>query len=64
MNAKRLEKLVVKEGWVFIRQSGSHRIFKHSTIIGLVVIPFHGSKDIPKGTLSSILKKSGIKGKK
>jgi len=61
MNALELEKLIKSKGWFFIRQNGSHKIFKHDMIEGIVVIPFHGSKDLPKGTESSILKKAGLK---
>lgn len=48
-------------GWYFIRQTGSHKIYKHEIIKGIIVIPFHGTKDLPKGTEISILKKAGIK---
>ena len=61
MKALELEKLVESSGWYFIRQTGSHRIYKHETIKGIIVIPFHGSKDLPKGTEISILKKAEIK---
>ncbi|MBK8501307.1 MAG: type II toxin-antitoxin system HicA family toxin [Saprospiraceae bacterium] len=60
MKAKELEKLVLEGGWYEIRQRGSHRIYKHNEIRGIVVIPFHGSKDLPKGTERSILKKAGL----
>lgn len=61
MTAKQAEKLIKKEGWFFVRQTGSHVIYKHDQLIGIVVIPFHGSRDLPKGTLNSILKKAGVK---
>ena len=60
MKAKEIEKLVMNNGWYEIRQQGSHRIYKHAEIQGIVVIPFHGSKDLPKGTERSILKKAGL----
>lgn len=60
MKAKELEKLVIEKGWYIDRQQGSHRIYKHGEIKGIVVIPFHGSKDLPKGTERSILKKAGL----
>ena len=61
MTAKQLEKMLKDAGWYFDRQKGSHRIYKHKHIRGIVVIPFHGSKDLPEGTLNSIMKKAGIK---
>lgn len=60
MTAKNLEKHIESAGWFFVRQKGSHKIYKHKSIKGIVIIPFHGKKDIPIGTLKSILKKAGI----
>ena len=61
MKAKVLIKLIEKDGWSFVRQTGSHKIFKHSTKPGIVVIPEHGKEDIKSGTLNSILKQAGLK---
>ena len=61
MKALELEKWIKTMGWYFIRQTGSHKIYKHEIIKGIIVIPFHGTKDLPKGTEISILKKAGIK---
>lgn len=61
MTAKQAEKLIKQKGWFFERQNGSHRIYKHGEFPGIVVIPFHGKRDLPKGTLNSILKKAQIK---
>ncbi len=60
MTAKKIESLVKKGGWFFVRQNGSHKIYKHGAIKGIVVIPFHGNKDLPIGTLKSIIKKAEI----
>lgn len=60
MKALELEKMIVSKGWHFMRQTGSHKIYKHETIGGIIVIPFHGSKDLPKGTANSILKKAQL----
>jgi predicted RNA binding protein YcfA (HicA-like mRNA interferase family) len=47
------------EGWILHRTRGSHRIFKHpQKPEALVVVP-HPKKDIPKGTLSSIMRNAG-----
>ncbi len=61
MKPVELEKLVKKSGWFFDRQTGSHRIYKHGKEKGIIVIPFHGSKDLPKGITLSILKKARLK---
>ena len=54
MKAKELIKLIQKNSWFFERQSGSHKIFKHPTNKGIVVIPDHGKDEIKIGTLNSI----------
>jgi predicted RNA binding protein YcfA (HicA-like mRNA interferase family) len=48
-------------GWLAaIRISGSHHHFRHAVKAGLVTIP-HPKKDLPPGTLNSILKQAGLK---
>ncbi|MBK7227226.1 MAG: type II toxin-antitoxin system HicA family toxin [Saprospiraceae bacterium] len=61
MKALDLEKLIGTKGWYFVRQTGSHKIYKHETISGIIVIPFHGSKDLPKGAETKYFEKSKIK---
>lgn len=48
------------DGWVKIRQRGSHIQLKHPLKPGLVTLP-HPKRDIPLGTLRSIEKQAGIK---
>ena len=59
MRPRELIRLLEKEGFVFVRQSGSHAIFKKKGN-KIIVVPVH-SKDIPKGTLKGILKDAGLK---
>jgi len=59
MSPSRLIKLLRQHDFVFIRQSGSHAIFKNDRNKKKIVVPIH-SKDIPKGTLHAILKDAGI----
>jgi mRNA interferase HicA len=56
-----LYKLLKKDGWFEIRQTGSHIIMKHPTKKNHIVIPFHSSKEVRIGTLKSILKDAEIK---
>lgn len=55
-----MEKLILADGWIFVKQKGSHRQYVHPVKNGKVTIPFH-SKDLPKGTELSILKQAGLK---
>lgn len=51
--------MLKKNGWVIDRIKGSHHILIKET--ETLVVPVHGKKQIPKGTLKSILKKAGLK---
>ena len=54
-------RLIETDGWLLVRTRGSHRHFKHPTKPGLVTIAGQSGVDIPKGTMNSILKQSGLK---
>ncbi|MFL9869443.1 type II toxin-antitoxin system HicA family toxin [Paraburkholderia fungorum] len=60
MNSAEVVKLIQADGWRLIRISGSHHHFRHAAKAGLVTIP-HPKKDLPPGTLNSILKQAGLK---
>ncbi len=59
LNARRLIKILEKLGFQLDHKTGSHFIFYDSQNKRRAVISFHG-KDLPKGTILSILKQSGI----
>ena len=59
MTPKKLIKLLKENGFVFTRQSGSHAVFRNDQKKKKVIVPIH-TKDIPTGTLHSILKDAGI----
>lgn len=61
MKVKELLKMLEADGWFLSRTRGSHRQFKHPEKPGTVTIAGKLSADVPKGTLSAILKQSGIK---
>jgi predicted RNA binding protein YcfA (HicA-like mRNA interferase family) len=52
--------LLVAGGWVLVRVKGSHHHFKHATKTGLVTVP-HPKRELPRGTVASIEKQSGVK---
>ena len=56
---KKLIKIIKKLGFRLDHKTGSHFIFYDAKTKRRVVIPFH-SKDLPKGTIISILKQAGI----
>jgi len=59
MKSKDLMRLIEGDGWELKRVKGSHHQFKHPTKAGLVTIP-HPKKDLPQGTVKSILRQAGI----
>jgi predicted RNA binding protein YcfA (HicA-like mRNA interferase family) len=61
MKARLLIKIIEADGWVQVRQRGSHKQYKHPKKTGLVTVAAHKMSDeIAKGTLSSILKQAQI----
>ncbi|WP_151959306.1 type II toxin-antitoxin system HicA family toxin [Acinetobacter bereziniae] len=59
MKSLELIKIIETDGWYEVRVRGSHHHFKHPTKEGLVTVP-HPKKDLPKGTVKSILKQAGL----
>lgn len=51
-------KVLEQRGFMFIRQKGSHRLYRKGDL--RVTIPYH-NQDLKSGTLNSILKQAGIK---
>jgi predicted RNA binding protein YcfA (HicA-like mRNA interferase family) len=60
MKSAEVVKLIQAAGWQLVRISGRHHHFRHGARSGLVTIP-HPKKDLPPGTLNSILKQAGLK---
>jgi predicted RNA binding protein YcfA (HicA-like mRNA interferase family) len=53
-------RLVEQDGWRQVRQTGSHRQFKHPEKPGKVTIAGRSSEDVPIGTLKNIMKQAGL----
>ncbi|MCL2329092.1 MAG: type II toxin-antitoxin system HicA family toxin [Bacteroidetes bacterium] len=55
MKYSELVRIAQKNGWKLVSQNGtSHREYERNGEI--VIIPFHGAKEVPTGTCKSILK--------
>jgi predicted RNA binding protein YcfA (HicA-like mRNA interferase family) len=61
MKAREVIRIIEKDGWGLERHSGSHMHFAHPTKPRIATVPFHGSKDLPKFIVASILKQAGLK---
>ena len=62
MKYREIVNLIETDGWIQVRQKGSHRAYKHDKKSGIVTIAYHRLGDeVPRGTLNSILKQAGLK---
>jgi len=61
MKVKDVIKVLEQDGWLQVRQRGSHRQFKHPTKVGTVTVSGKPNVDLPPGTLNSVLKQAGLK---
>lgn len=59
MRSREVIKRIEADGWEAVRQTGSHRHFRHPAKPGTVTVP-HPKAEIPVGTLHSIEKQSGV----
>jgi predicted RNA binding protein YcfA (HicA-like mRNA interferase family) len=57
LKPKEIIKILCGLGFEFHRQSGSHRIYVKENL--QVIIPFH-NKDLKKGTITQIIKVTGL----
>lgn len=59
ITAKDLVKTIEKKGFVKVRQSGSHAIFKNK-LGNRTTVPIHSNKILGKGLLKQIMKDTNI----
>ncbi|MGL4490660.1 MAG: type II toxin-antitoxin system HicA family toxin [Rhizobiaceae bacterium] len=58
-DSRKIIKLLEDDGWHLVGTTGSHHHFKHDRKPGKVTIP-HPKKDLPTGTVRSVLKQAGL----
>jgi predicted RNA binding protein YcfA (HicA-like mRNA interferase family) len=61
VKVRELIALIEADGWLQVRQKGSHRQFHHPSKSGTVTVSGKPSVDVPSGTLNSALKQAGLK---
>jgi predicted RNA binding protein YcfA (HicA-like mRNA interferase family) len=61
MKVRDLIALIEADGWRPVRQTGSHRQFRHPTRQGTVTVAGKPNVEVPPGTLNSALKQAGLK---
>ena len=63
MKVRDVLSVLYADGWRQTRQRGSHRVLKHPTKPGIVVVPGHDSDEMAAGTLKSVWQQARIGGK-
>jgi predicted RNA binding protein YcfA (HicA-like mRNA interferase family) len=58
-DSRKLIAMLLSDGWVDAGTTGSHHHFKHPSKPGKVTVP-HPRKDLPIGTVRSILRQAGL----
>lgn len=59
-SSREVIRLLLEDGWFEVNTVGSHHQFKHPVKKGRVTVK-HPDKDIPRKTLDSIERQSGLK---
>jgi predicted RNA binding protein YcfA (HicA-like mRNA interferase family) len=56
ISGKDLCRVLEKEGYIFVRQTGSHKIYQKTSSEGTITVPIpvHSNKPLKKGTLYNI----------
>jgi predicted RNA binding protein YcfA (HicA-like mRNA interferase family) len=61
VNAARLIRALQRAGFFVHHTTGSHYVLKHpERPAARIVVPFHGSADVKRGILRSILRQAGL----
>jgi predicted RNA binding protein YcfA (HicA-like mRNA interferase family) len=59
LNSDKVIKILKKNGFILDRTKGSHRIYYNPKTKRRAVVPYK-KKDLPKGTLMSIIRQAGL----
>ena len=61
MKCSEFLRLLRKDGWYSVYQTGSHVKLKHDKKPGILIFPNHGSQELGKGLEKKLRKDAGIK---
>jgi predicted RNA binding protein YcfA (HicA-like mRNA interferase family) len=56
-----IQRRIEEDGWRLLRQTGSHRHFKHPVKPGIVTLAGKNSEEPHEGTYASIMRQAGLK---
>ena len=61
LNGRQIVRALERAGFRVLRTSGSHHILGKSGVAGSrVIVPVHGARDVPPGTVRSIIAQTGM----
>ena len=60
LKAREVITVLQRHGFILISQRGSHQKWRHEDTGKQVIVPYHKGKQLPLGTLRSIIEGSGI----
>ena len=60
VSGKQVAEALERNGFALSHVRGSHHYLRKSDGSGLVVVPVHGNRDLPTGTLRSILRQADL----
>ncbi len=60
VSGKALCKILERQGWELKRITGSHHIYIKEGVDVILSVPVHSNRDLPIGTLKSIMKDAGL----
>ena len=61
MKVRDVIKLIENDGWVLVRQRGSHRHYQHAIKPGTTTVAGNLGDEVKPGTLASILRQAGLR---
>ena len=61
MKFSELVRLLERNGFGLVRQKGSIRYYSRPGVDRLIRVDYHGSREVPTGTLNAILKAAGLR---
>ena len=61
LNGRQVVRALERDGFKVLRVTGSHHILARPGVAGSrVIVPIHGARDLPPGTVRSIIAQSGL----
>ena len=60
MKSSELFRILKREGWKIVSSKGSHLKMAHREKGGIIIFPYHGSKEMNKGIEKRIKKDAGL----